>query len=258
MPSGGTLTIGTAQVMLEPDGTLAAGAGHPFVAITVADDGAGMPDEVRARAFEPFFTTRQQRGGSGLGLSMVYGFVKRAGGHVTIDSAPGKGCIVTMYLPCCNSPARHAEVPLEAAWPGSGEHVLVVEDDAAVRSFVMRALRKLGYAVRATGDPRTALSLLEEGAQCDLLLTDILMPGSMNGVELGRRVQQARPGLPIIYMTGYADRLMEEIGQLGPSEHLLHKPFRRTELARTIGAALAADLDRPRRRDRLARVLPGA
>ncbi|MET0981377.1 MAG: PAS domain S-box protein [Telluria sp.] len=243
MPSGGTLTITTARVMLAPDAMPASAAGRPFVTIAVADDGAGMTDEVRARAFEPFFTTGQQRGGSGLGLSMVDGFVKGAGGHVTIDSAPGKGCIVTIYLPCAGSAARHAGLPAETASPGSGEHVLLVEDDAAVRSVVMRTLRRLGYEVSATDDPRNALSLIGEGVRCDLLLTDILMPGSMNGVELGRRVQLVRPGLPIVYMTGYADRLMEEVGHSLPSGHLLHKPFRRAELARTIRACLGRSAD---------------
>jgi len=243
MPSGGTLTITTGLAMLDPDGMPASATGRPFITIAVADDGPGMTEEVRARAFEPFFTTGQQRGGSGLGLSMVHGFVKRAGGHVSIDSAPGKGCTVTICLPCAGSSAHQAEAAAQPARRGSGEHVLLVEDDDTVRGVVMRTLRRLGYDVRATGDPRTALSLIEEGVRCDLLLTDILMPGAMNGMELGRRVQQTRPGLPVVYMTGYADRLMDEIGQSVPAGHLLHKPFRSAELARTIAACLGRSAD---------------
>jgi CheY-like chemotaxis protein len=206
--------------------------------IAVADDGAGMHGEVRTRAFEPFFTTRQQQGGSGLGLSMVYGFVEQASGHAAIDSAPGRGCTVTMTLPCADAPAQRAEAVQETVRPGRGDRVLVVEDDAAVRSYVVRALRTLGYETSATGDPLAALAMLEEGMQCDLLLTDILMPGAMGGVELGRRVRQARPGLPIVYMTGYADCVVDKLGQSIPPGHLLHKPFRRAELGRTIGACI--------------------
>lgn len=241
MPAGGTLTVTTAQVMLERDGTPASvpGAGLPHVAVAVADDGTGMADEVRARAFEPFFTTKQRRGGNGLGLSMVYGFAKQAGGHVTIDSAPGRGCVVTMYLPCDDRQPCRGEGSQEPARPGRGERVLVVEDDAAVRTYVEHALRTLGYEVRTSGDPLAALALLEEGLECDLLLTDILMPGSMDGVQLGQRVRRARPYLPVVYMTGYADRVTEDVGRFVPAGHLLHKPFRRAELARTIGDCLA-------------------
>jgi signal transduction histidine kinase len=241
MPSGGTLTVSTAQVMLEQDGAPASvpGTGLPHVMIAVADDGSGMADEVRARAFEPFFTTKQQRGGSGLGLSMVYGFVKQAGGHVSIDSAPGGGCVVTMYLPCRNSQSARVEGPPEPVRPGRGERVLVVEDDAAVRTYVAGALQVLGYEVRMTGNPLVALALLEEGLQCDLLLTDILMPGSMDGVQLGQRVGQARPCLPVVYMTGYTDRVTEDLRRFVPPGHLLHKPFRLAELGRTIGDCLA-------------------
>jgi PAS domain S-box-containing protein len=240
MPSGGRLTISTERVLLGDDGARvpAGEAGRPHVAVAVSDEGIGMSEEVRLRAFEPFFTTRQGVGGSGLGLSMVYGFVRQAGGHAVIDSAPGDGCTVTMFLPQANDPVHRGNYTASPGRPGRGERVLVVEDDPGVRSYVTRALRTLGFDVLATDDPLEALALLEEGSACDLLLSDVLMPGAMDGVTLGRRAGQVRPGLPVMYMTGYADRVAEELADVYPPPVLLHKPFRRVELGQTVRACI--------------------
>lgn len=231
LPAGGSLTIRTSRAGV--------GAEREHVMIAVADDGVGMSPETRARAFEPFFTTKH-RGGSGLGLSMVYGFVTQAGGHVEIASAPGQGCTVTMALPCSGSPAPDPGVTAPPSRHGGGARVLLVEDDAAVRGYVRRTLLGLGYDVCDTGDPAAALALLDDGTRWDLMLTDIVMPGTIDGLKLADMARQRRPGLAVLYMSGCTDRFSAQGGRTIPAGRLLNKPFRRGELGDAVAACIAA------------------
>ncbi len=239
MPEGGVVTIETANsrraAAAGPEG-LAAG---DYVLVRVRDVGTGMTPEVRARAFEPFFTTKGPAGGSGLGLSQVFGTAHQSGGGVEIDSAPGKGAVVSVYLPCAAAPVeRPVPRPGGAAEPGSSHAaVLIVDDDAAVRATTADILGRLGYAVLQAADGAAALDLLDRSAKVDVLLTDVVMTG-MSGPELARQARATRPLLPVVFFSGYAD----PAGLAGAARphRLVRKPFRPGELREQIEAALAA------------------
>jgi PAS domain S-box-containing protein len=241
MPQGGRLTIATRTVELgagdfaADDDTAAPG---PYAALIVTDTGHGMTPEVLARVYEPFFTTKSA--GSGLGLSMVYGFVKQSGGHMKIDSVVGRGTTISLYLPSAAVQAGTETVDADrgATPAGSGESILVVEDDAEVRALVVHQLTQLGYRVRHTDRAAAALDLLAETGDIDLLLTDIVLPGGMTGVALVKAVRQRFPELRILCMSGYAQRALadEEVSALDAA--LLNKPFRHADLARAVRAAL--------------------
>lgn len=242
MKGSGHLTIRTANTTLDAAAAAAFDALAPgdYVLIAVADTGEGMSVEVIEKAFDPFFTTKAAGAGTGLGLSQVYGFVKQSGGYVRIESEVGCGTTMTLYLP------RAAAAPAPAAQPvvpvprrsGAGRAVLVVEDDAAVRSYIVEALRDLGYAVFEVEDGEAALRLAERSEPViDLLLTDVVMP-RMNGRMLAEAIKRRRPGIKVLYMTGYARDAVAHGGRLDPGVSLIQKPVVRDDLAARIAALL--------------------
>ena len=237
MPTGGRLLISTANTRL--DETYA--ATHPevvpgeYVVLGVSDTGHGMTPEVMAHIFEPFFTTKEKGRGTGLGLSTVYGIVKQSGGHISVYSEVGKGATFKIYLPRAEDRPAPAVFP-EAAVPlakGTG-HVLVVEDDEAVRKLTSDFLSRLGYQVTAAGDGAEALAVIkEQRIEPDLVLTDVIMP-IMNGKELVDHLRQRRPYLKVIYMSGYTERIIAQTMDLDSDTLLIEKPFNLNDLAAKI------------------------
>ncbi|MFP7723058.1 response regulator [Lysobacter sp. A3-1-A15] len=209
-----------------------------YVELAIIDTGHGMPDEVVRRAFEPFYTTKPEGRGTGLGLSMAYGFVRQSGGQITLDSAPGKGTTVTIHLPRSDQPATPLADPDTGPIRGGSETVLVVEDDAAVRGSVVETIRSLGYRVVHADDARSALDLLETGTRADLVFTDVVMPGPLQSPELARRARLLLPGVAVLFTSGYTDDVVFHGGRLDPGVELLHKPYRREDLARRLRHAL--------------------
>jgi CheY-like chemotaxis protein len=200
-----------------------------YAMLAVTDTGAGMTPEVRQRAFEPFFTAKGPGGGSGLGLSMVYGFVKQSGGDVQIYSEVGRGTTVRIYLPIRGDAGPVAtKRPTRAV--GGGETILVVEDDPRVRRVSVRRLRELGYAVVEVDGGTAALAILDEGGPLDLVFTDIVMPGGMTGMDLARQVRARRPGLKVLFTSGYADPATFQ-GGMTADDGWLGKPYSRADLA---------------------------
>lgn len=237
MPQGGKLTVETQNVELSEDYS----ALHqevrpgPYVMIAVSDTGTGMTPEIMSRAFEPFFTTKEVGKGSGLGLSMVYGFVKQSGGHLKIYSEFGHGTSVKIYLPkgATQSDAPAPAIETEAV-PGGVESVLVVEDDPLVRSYVSEQLRDLGYRVTEAADGRIALEALRRGVGFDLLFTDVVMPGGMNGRQLADQARLLSPRVKVLFTSGYTENAIVHHGKLDAGVHLLNKPYRKAELARAV------------------------
>ncbi len=205
-----------------------------YVALSVADTGCGMAPEVLERVFEPFFTTKPEGQGTGLGLSMVYGFVRQSGGCVTIDSRVGEGTVVRLLLPRAAVAADGAPDALSGPVVGGSETILVVEDDPDVRATVVDLLTDLGYRVLKAPDAQTALSLIESGAPIDLLFTDVVMPGPLRSTELARRAQERVPGLAVLFTSGYTDGAIVHEGRLDPGISLLSKPYNREDLARQL------------------------
>jgi PAS domain S-box-containing protein len=241
MPEGGRLTVGTANVTVDE-----ATPGGPdlgdYVALTVADSGHGMSPEVAARAFDPFFTTKPMGQGTGLGLSMIYGFVRQSEGRVTIDSAVGRGTRVRIVLPRLVGAAAVMETPENpAATPraAAAETVLVVEDEASVRDVVVEVLADLGYHALQAPDGPAGLRMLEEGGRVDLLVTDVGLPG-MNGRQLAEQARRLRPGLPVLFITGYAEDALFGDGAVDPGLQMLPKPFSIDALAGRIRAMIEA------------------
>jgi PAS domain S-box-containing protein len=234
MGGGGQLTIATESAFLERgpgemDADLVPGT---YVMVAVSDTGCGMSPDVLARAFDPFFTTKEVGKGSGLGLSMVYGFAKQSRGHVRIQSEPGRGTVVRLYLPPAVTPLDTAEPSYEPApAPGGRETILVVEDDALVRQHVIGMLETLGYRVLGAANGREAIEQLRAHPEIDLLFTDVVMPGGMNGRTLADAAQALRPELPVLFTSGYTEDAIVHHGRLDPDVHLLRKPYRRQELA---------------------------
>jgi PAS domain S-box-containing protein len=243
MKDGGSLTITTANVPLDTRYRELHPEVNPgdYVMVSVTDDGHGMPKDVLEHVFEPFFTTKEVGKGSGLGLSMVYGFVKQSNGHVAIYSEPGLGTTVRIYLPAVTNAAERAPslVPAEAAFATGRESVLVAEDDPFVRSYAVTCLSNLGYRVIEAVDGREALQRLNDGAQADILFTDVVMPGGMNGWDLAERARQIRPGLKVLLTSGYALETLAERGRLPAGAIILNKPYRKAELAKRLREALS-------------------
>jgi signal transduction histidine kinase/CHASE3 domain sensor protein len=242
MPGGGKLLLETHKVELDeayaranPD--VVPG---PYVMLAVSDTGTGMPPSVRDQVFEPFFTTKEIGRGSGLGLSMVYGFVKQSGGHIKIYSEEGHGTTLKLYLPPGQGAAESAVATTQAAAGGS-ETILVVEDDNLVRNFVTAQLQSLGYGTIAAADSRAALALVDGGERFDLLFTDVVIPGGMGGRELAQAVAKRRPGVKVLYTSGYTDSAIEHQGKLADGVLLLTKPYRRNQLADMIRLALKGE-----------------
>jgi signal transduction histidine kinase len=241
MPAGGEFTISTANTTLLPADCRALDLdlkGGRFVRVTAADTGNGMPPEVAARAFEPFFTTKQVGKGSGLGLSMIYGFMKQSGGAVRLDTAPGAGTRVELYFPeyCPTVVEEPAAEVSDVPRARPGETVLVVEDEDAVREVVVAQVRRLGYGIAEAGNYDEALAVLSQGRAIHLLLTDVVMPGG-SGVALAAAARARYPRLRVLFMSGYAaDNLDGAVGI--PDAPLLTKPVTRARLATAIRRAL--------------------
>ncbi len=237
MPDGGKLTIEAANVLLDEDYCARNAEVRPgqYVQISVTDDGAGMSKDVLARAFEPFFTTKETGQGTGLGLSQVYGFVKQSGGNVKIYSEPGQGTTVHIYLPRAFGKAAEPAVQSESAAPSAygQETILVVEDDGDVRAFICAALHDLNYHVLQASDARSALAVLDGGGHIDLLLTDVILPGP-NGRELANAAAVKRPGLKVLFMTGYSRNAIVHQGRLDEGVQLIQKPLTQASLAAKI------------------------
>ncbi len=239
MPGGGKLMLETANVVLDEtyaqnNADVRPGA---YVMIAVTDTGTGMPAEIRDKVFEPFFTTKEAGKGTGLGLSMVHGFVKQSGGHIKIYSEEGHGTSIKLYLPAASGRAE-AFVPMVEPARGAGETILVVEDDALVRGFVIAQLHNLGYRTAAAADGRAALEYVESGQPFDLLFTDVVMPGGITGRQLADEVGRRQPGTRVLYTSGYTENSIVHHGRLDQGAMLLSKPYRKSELAGIVRLAL--------------------
>jgi PAS domain S-box-containing protein len=235
MPDGGKLTVEAVNVLADEDYCRVNPELSPgqYVIVCVTDSGTGMTADVINHAFEPFFTTKEPGQGTGLGLSQVYGFVKQSGGHVKIYSEVGQGTSIRMYFPRYHGDARPVDSDSDELRPEGEklETILVVEDDADLRAYVSELLRDLNYRVVPASSAQAALTiLLQEEPKVDLLLTDVVMPG-INGRELGRRAQQIRPGIKILYMTGYSRNAVVHQGRLDEGVELLEKPISQAKLA---------------------------
>ena len=236
MPGGGQLAFETANITLadDPEGLQADVPPGRYIMLTVKDTGVGMEPEVVDRVFEPFFTTKEVGRGTGLGLSMVYGFVKQSGGTIELDSAPGKGAMFRIYLPRVDAPEAAAAGAEDRALPHGDETVLVVEDEHNVRMLVTRVLSQCGYTVLEAPHYEQALSLAQRHRQkIDLLVADVIMPGK-NGPELVELLRPTMPDLLVLYMTGYAEGDPIRRGIMQPGENLLMKPFSPAALARKV------------------------
>ncbi|WP_413674209.1 response regulator [Massilia cellulosiltytica] len=233
MAGGGTLTIRAANA--GPDGTLPTEVprGH-YVLIEVADTGKGMAPEVLERAFEPFFTTKPTGQGTGLGLSMAYGFVKQSGGEIVLRSEPGKGTSVRIYLPRSEAEPQHAEQAPTAPLLGGIETILVVEDEEDVRSTTCGILSALGYKVLEAPDAAKAVEIVESGQHIDLVFTDVIMPGPVSSLQLGEVVRARLPQAQILYTSGYAEGVLAHEGKLEASVNLLQKPYHPDALSARI------------------------
>ncbi len=245
MPDGGKLTITSANARL--DGVIPEGGSEPmaedYVVLAVGDTGYGMTAEVQAHAFEPFYTTKEVGQGSGLGLSMVYGFAKQSGGHVKIDSEEGRGTTVELYLPRAAPAARSEEASQKRTFQhGRGEVILVIEDDPNVRDLVVRMVEGLGYRVLEAPDVAAARKLLAGGTDVDLVLSDVLLPGGTSGPEFAAEEQSTRPGLKFIFMSGYPAGAGKLNSVLGPDKVLLGKPFQLQQLAAAVSKELDQDI----------------
>lgn len=242
MPEGGTLLIECANARLEGAGKVRnsdAVAGD-YVDLSVTDTGTGMPPEILERVFEPFFTTKDVGKGSGLGLSMIYGFAKQSGGHVSVRSEEGKGTTVNLYLPRAEQPSQsdgpqqHDDVPL-----GRGETVLVIEDDEDVRGLAVELLEGLGYAVIDVADAAAAHQVLENGNRIDVVLSDVVLSGGTSGPKFAEQAQRKFAGLKFIFMSGYSPESAMSAAAADDGNLFLRKPFRLQQLAEALRDALA-------------------
>jgi PAS domain S-box-containing protein len=236
MEGEGRLIIEAANVVLDSDYATAheTVTRGEYVMVAVTDTGSGMSAKVIEQAFEPFFTTKPEGRGTGLGLSMVYGFVKQSGGHINIESAVGQGSTIKLYLP---RSMQAADVLIEGdPLPASGgnEMILVAEDDEHVRETVVAMLNDLGYRVLKAKDAQSALSIIESGMPIDLLFTDVIMPGPMKSTELARKARERMPNLAVLFTSGYTEDAFAGSGPVGESIELLSKPYSRDALARKL------------------------
>jgi signal transduction histidine kinase len=244
MPEGGGILIETGNVAHPAAEKLSLPAGE-YVFLSVSDTGAGMPPEVVARAFDPFFTTKPIGQGSGLGLSMVYGFVRQSGGQVRLTSQAGHGTSLCMYFPRHRSSGSQASRAHDMAHPAlpaqRGETVLVVDDEPSVRMLVTDMLRELGYTPLEAPDGPTALEMLRAGTRIDLLISDVGLPGGLNGRQVAEEARLERPGLAVLFITGYAETIVLDRGELPPGMQVMTKPFAMEDLARQIRTMLSQE-----------------
>src|SRR5436309_1073051 len=243
MPQGGKLTLETRNIDLDSSYRLEHSLVKPgpYVQLTVSDSGIGMDEETQAHAFEPFFTTKPRGQGTGLGLAMVYGTVKQSGGFIWVYSEPGHGATFKIYLPRVDAPVEPATPPAPVERPPRGsETVLLAEDEPAVRAIAQQVLERQGYTVLAAPSGADALALAaQHGATIHLLLTDVVMPG-MSGRDLADRLTAQRPGIRVLYISGYTDNAIVRHGMLEPGLAYLQKPFRPDALVRKVREVLDA------------------
>ncbi len=241
MPGGGRLTIRTETVVVEPGfAELRDMPPGQFVALSVSDIGTGMPPGVIERAFDPFFTTKPLGAGTGLGLSMVYGFAKQSGGQVRIHSVEGVGTTVTIYLPRHGGTEadEHEAAPGQVPQAGIGETVLVVDDEPTVRMLVTDVLQDLGYTAIEAADGAAGLQILQSNVRVDLLVTDVGLPGGMNGRQMADAARPGRPDLKVLFITGYAEAAIVGSGNLGAGMQIMTKPFAMEALATRISTMI--------------------
>jgi nitrogen-specific signal transduction histidine kinase/CheY-like chemotaxis protein len=239
MPKGGKLIVSTANVMLEAplvERELTIPPGR-YATLRVADNGSGMKEEILSRVFEPFFTTKDQGKGTGLGLATVYGIVKQSEGYIRVVSAPGEGTTFSVYLPVAEQEASETEevrVKTECEGPAGNWTILLAEDEEMVRELAIEIFREAGYTVLDAQNGDAALAICNRHEGCiDLLVTDLVMPG-MNGIELAQRVRDSRPGIAVLFMSGYAEDARERLGGLDAKRAFLQKPITPTKLSRKV------------------------
>jgi signal transduction histidine kinase/CheY-like chemotaxis protein len=241
MPQGGRLTVDVRNSSLDESDLDVNGEARPgdYVMVAVTDTGSGMIAEVASRAFEPFFTTKEVGKGTGLGLSMVYGFAKQSGGSMQINSEPGHGTVVKLFFPRVGAQREKAAPSADrVATPPGSETILVVEDNDLVRSYVEKELKELGYRVIAARNGPEALAILREPGEIDLLFTDVVMPGGMFGPELAKQATRLRPGLEVLFTSGYTEDPVQPLEGLDGEARILHKPYRRNDLALMLRTVL--------------------
>jgi CheY-like chemotaxis protein len=247
MPNGGTLLLETRNVTVDETAAEVAGDLEPgeYVMLAVTDDGEGMAPEILQRVFDPFFTTKEVGKGTGLGLSMVNGFIKQSGGHVTVYSEVGHGTIVRLYLPRDESAPTETvrEETITEEPRGHGQAVLVVEDNDGMRRVATKQLTELGYRVLEAQSAANALDVLRSGKKVDLVFSDVIMPGDLDGIGLADAISREFPGIPVVLTSGFTARPFDEArwkeaGNV--NNELLMKPYRREELAIAINRNLKA------------------
>jgi PAS domain S-box-containing protein len=243
MPGGGTLVLETRNIFLD-DGYASMNAevvAGNYVMIAVSDTGSGIPPELLDRVFDPFFTTKEVGKGTGLGLSMVFGFVKQSGGHIKIYSEEGHGTSVKIYLPRSTGVQEtEFEALQNVPITGGDEKILIVEDDALVRQYVVTQIKSLGYAALEAANAAEALAIIDADDNIDLLFTDVIMPGAMNGRQLADEAARRRPRLKTLFTSGYTENAIVHHGRLDSGVLLLAKPYRKSELAKMLRMALAS------------------
>ncbi len=240
MPGGGKLILETGSAYLDENYASQNDDVRPgaYVMIAVSDTGYGIPSAILDRVFDPFFTSKGPGKGTGLGLSMVYGFIKQSAGHIKVYSEEGQGTTIRMYLPPGTGAAALSDTGSDGEIEGGHETILVVEDDRLVRDYVLAQLHSLGYVTHDAANANAALAILQSDAKFDLLFTDVVMPGSMNGRQLADEISKHRPGLKILYTSGYTEDAVIHHGRLDAGVLLLAKPYRKSDLARMIRTAL--------------------
>lgn len=236
MPHGGDLTLRASAVSVREGQYTAVPAGD-YAMVAVADTGAGMAPEVVERAFEPFFTTKPIGKGTGLGMSMVYGFMQQSGGHIAIQSNLGEGTTVLLFIPLSEAVAEDEPAAAQPIRRGAGQSILVVEDDEQVRMLVTVVLEDLGYHAQVVGDADAAIPILASAQNIDLLVTDVGLPG-LNGRQLAEIARQSRPALPILFMTGYAEKAQERAAFLDEGMAMIAKPFLLDEFSMAVRTAM--------------------
>jgi CheY-like chemotaxis protein len=242
-PHGGRLTIETANKWLDAraakERELQPGQ---YVSLCVTDTGVGMAPELITRVFDPFFTTKPLGQGTGLGLSMIYGFVRQSGGQVRIYSEVGKGTTMCLYLPrfTGSAEALDDEVGPQGIAPGEGETVLVIDDEPTVRMLIVEVLEENGYAAIEAADGAQGLRILQSAARIDLLITDVGLPGGLNGRQVADAARQSRPELKVLFITGYAENAVVGNGHLDPGMEVITKPFGMASLGAKIRSLIEA------------------
>jgi CheY-like chemotaxis protein len=241
MPDGGRLILETGSVYLDESYASKHDDVRPgrYALIAVSDTGTGIPAAILDKVFDPFFTSKGPGKGTGLGLSMVYGFVKQSAGHINIYSEEGHGTTIKMYLPPGTGASLVSEIAAIPEIQGGHETIMVVEDDRLVRDYVLAQLHSLGYVTLDAANAAEALALVEAGNEFDLLFTDVIMPGAMNGRQLADETRKRRPGLKVLFTSGYTENAIIHHGRLDTGILLLAKPYRKSDMASMIRKALA-------------------